>query len=219
MRVAVATRQHLWDRLRRCDHAGYSLPCDAAKELAATLLEAAFQRNSVSQIALPRRSSSVTAALKVTNFDHHLTCSNVDHSGEWLNTSVTTTVSSRVLPHNEHVALQVVSLANRVLASFWCVEDRASTLEKYGSFSTGDRKRVASIASPTLTLKLQGFISGDTSSWCDHPDACSGNFGQGTSLEALEATRLLHGSMLTSHLHATQMQPSTCPISDWIQSS
>ena len=32
-------------------------------------------------------------------------------------------------------------------------EDCASTFEKYGSLSTGDRKRVASIASPALTLK------------------------------------------------------------------
>ena len=31
MRVAVATTQHHWDRLRRCDHAGYSPPCGACE--------------------------------------------------------------------------------------------------------------------------------------------------------------------------------------------
>ena len=33
---------------------------------------------------------------------------------------------------------------------FWYVEDCASTLEEHGSLSTGDRKRVASIASPAI---------------------------------------------------------------------
>ena len=125
-----------------------------------------------------------------------------------------TAVSSRVLPHSEYVASQVISLANRVLASFWCVEDCASTLEKYGSFSTGDRKRVASIASPTLTLKLQGFFSGDTFVGVTSLLLALVKLGKSTSLEAIETTRLLHVSLLTSHLRATQMQPSTCPISD-----
>ena len=52
-----------------------------------------------------------------------------------------------------------------------------STLEKYESLSTGDRKRVASIASPALTLKTRNSQF-DTSVWCRPPGARSGNFGQ-----------------------------------------
>ena len=54
--------------------------------------------------------------------------------------------------------------------------DCAPNLQKHGSLGTGDRKRVASIASPALTLKPQN-LQFDTSAWCGHPDACSGNFG------------------------------------------
>ena len=43
--------------------------------------------------------------------------------------------------------------ATRVFASSSVSEDYASTLEKHQFLSTGDRKRVASIASPALTPK------------------------------------------------------------------
>ena len=59
--------------------------------------------------------------------------------------------------------------------------------------STGDRKRIASIASPALNSNLGTCTLDDTSAWCDLPDACSGNFGQQYPLEAIETTRLLHG--------------------------
>ena len=88
-----------------------------------------------------------------------------------------------------------------VCGLFWCVEDCASTIEKYESLSTGDRKRVASIASQHLTLKPRNLLF-DASVWCRHPGACSGHFGQNISLEAIEVTRLYMGSMLTSHLRA-----------------
>ena len=46
---------------------------------------------------------------------------------------------------------------------------------------------------PSLDFQASELYSGDTSALCDHPDACSSNFGQSTSLEAIETTRLLHG--------------------------
>ena len=68
----------------------------------------------------------------------------------------------------------MVSRISALLAS-WPLsgvsKDCASTLEKYGSLSTGNRKRVASIVSPALTLKPLDCTSGDTSAWCGHPDA------------------------------------------------
>ena len=77
----------------------------------------------------------------------------------------------------EYMALQLSVCHSRLRS---VSEDCASTLEKHGSLSTGDRKRVASIASPALTLKPRN-LQFDTSAWCCHPDACSGNFGQSTS--------------------------------------
>ena len=78
---------------------------------------------------------------------------------------------------NEYVVLARKMLL-AVCAFFWRVTNCAYTLEKYGSLSTGDRKRVASIASQALTLKPRDLHSGDTSASCGHPDAFSGNFGE-----------------------------------------
>ena len=114
--------------------------------------------------------------------------------GEWLNTSVTTTASSRVLPPRRICSLTGCQSCHSRLVPLPAVsEDCASTLEKHGSLSTGNRKRVASIASPSLTLKHRN-LQFNTSAWCRHPDACSGNFGQKYLTEAIEITRLLRGS-------------------------
>ena len=109
------------------------------------------------------------------------------------------TVSSEMVSATDRdVLVKVVSalcfdhLVSRRLCLLWCVKDCASTLEKYESLSTGDRTRVASIASPALTFKPRN-LQFDTSAWCGHPDACSGNFGQKYFMEATEVTRLLHG--------------------------
>ena len=88
--------------------------------------------------------------------------------------------------------LSVLLLASGPLSGV--SEDCASTFEKYGSLSTSDRKRVASIASPALTLKASGLafrttlLLGVTTLV---PALVS--LGKSTSLEAIEATRLLHG--------------------------
>ena len=50
--------------------------------------------------------------------------------------------------------------ATRVFTSSSVSEDCASTLEKHESLSTGDHKRVASIASPALTLKPRNLHFG-----------------------------------------------------------
>ena len=69
-------------------------------------------------------------------------------------------------------SLHVVTPDTRVLASFWYVHN-----EKYGSFSTGNRKRVASIAS-TASHSTSNSHFGRLFCWCGHPDVYSCNFGQ-----------------------------------------
>ena len=97
---------------------------------------------------------------------------------------------------DEYVALQVVSLANRVLASFWCVvrvlqhrRSQASCLDCF----------------PNIDTQTLDFISGDTSVGVTALMLALVTLGKSTSLEAIEATRLLHVSTLPSHLRATQM--------------
>ena len=99
--------------------------------------------------------------------------------------------------------------ATRVLASFWRVIRLRIHSEKYGSFSTGDRKRVASTA-PQHDTQASGRAFLATLLLC----ACSENFRQKYLMGANEITRLLHGSMLTCHLRATQVQPSKCVETD-----
>ena len=62
-------------------------------------------------------------------------------------------------------------------------------LLSYGSLSTGDRKRVASIASPALTLTR---VSSDTSACVAALLVTLITLSKSTSLEAIDATRLFH---------------------------
>ena len=70
-------------------------------------------------------------------------------------------------------------------------KDCASTVEKYGSLSTGDRKRVSftSIDTQASGLALRATLLLGVAALM----SALVTLGQSTSLEAIEATRLLHG--------------------------
>ena len=105
------------------------------------------------------------------------------------------------MPLVERVAAPpTLSLLLLGLAFLWCVDDCASTHEKYGSFSTGDRKRVASIASPAITLKPRPatLLLGVTTLM---PALVI--LGKSTSLKLSRQLTCCMISMLTSHLCAT----------------
>ena len=81
-----------------------------------------------------------------------------------------------------------MSVCHLHLGLFWYVENCASTLEEYGSLSTGVRKRVASIASH-MTLKPRDFFSGDTSAGFDLPVVCS--VTPGSTIESYRGNSLV----------------------------
>ena len=111
----------------------------------------------------------------------------------------------------EYVALRVVSLATRNLCIFLACQKFAHPLLT----STGPSARaIANRAFPALTLSFGTCTSDETSAWCDHPNACSGSLGRQYLVGSIEATRLLHNSVLTSHL-LRMMQPSKC-IENWL---
>ena len=100
----------------------------------------------------------------------------------------------------EYVALAGFN-ATQGLCLFLTCKNCASILEKCRSLSTADRKRVASIASPALTFKPRNFTR-STLLLCVATLVAALVTLDKNSLEAIETTRLLHGSMLTSHLRA-----------------
>ena len=79
-------------------------------------------------------------------------------------------------------------------------EDCASTLETYESLSQAMPVVLSSIDAHNLVT----CPSDDTSAWCDHSDACSGNFGANVPRWTLSRQlACCMGSVSTSHLRAT----------------
>ena len=95
--------------------------------------------------------------------------------------------------------------ATRLFASFKCAKDCVSTLEKHEYLSTGDRKRVASLASSILHSCLACVAT---------LKPFSGTLGKSISLEAIEDTRLLHGFYIDESSARYVMQPSKCIETD-----
>ena len=99
----------------------------------------------------------------------------------------------------EYAALRVVSLATRNLCLCLACQKIAHPFLRSTSPSA---RAIANRAFPASTLSFGTCTSDETSVWCDHPNACFGSLGRKYLVGSIEATRLLHNFLLTSHLRA-----------------
>ena len=78
-----------------------------------------------------------------------------------------------------------------------------NTLDIDDFLSTGDRKRVAPIASPALTLLPRDLHSDDSFAWCDLLMLALATLNKSTLWKLSWQLASCMGFTLTSHLHAT----------------